>query len=338
MTTNTNVLYHQDGAIDEFIALMLLDTMPNVNLVGTVMVNADCIEGPAMDVQWQLQSFMGNTQIPAALSSATGWNPFPWEYREDCIKQSGINALRGYGPNLAWPPYPDGEELTRKALKKAGKEGYKLTLLVNGPLKALQMVLEKEPKLAAHIERVICMGGAIGIGGNLDPQTLPFQVANPLAEWNMFWDPKSVDWIFKNTDFEFVLFPLNVTNKASLAPYFLDRLGAQRKLYDWSEVAFESYALVRTQSFYSMWDVTAATWLTHPEFFVTKPMSIKIVTDGFYQGTLEEDPKGRKMTVVTDFAPVPAGQPAAVRLYDYVLEQFRRNSTQPKGKGKGKGK
>ena len=38
---------------------------------------ADCIDGPAMQTGWKLQSYIDRTDIPLTLSYARGWNPFP---------------------------------------------------------------------------------------------------------------------------------------------------------------------------------------------------------------------------------------------------------------------
>ena len=71
------VIYIQDGAVDEFMASLLLTTMPETNLLGVIMVNTDTIWNIAMDVQWKLLSLVNKTNIPVGLSSARGFNSFP---------------------------------------------------------------------------------------------------------------------------------------------------------------------------------------------------------------------------------------------------------------------
>jgi inosine-uridine nucleoside N-ribohydrolase len=46
---------------------VLLTVMPNIELRGIVIVNADCIAEPAMDAASQLQQFLGREDIPLAL-------------------------------------------------------------------------------------------------------------------------------------------------------------------------------------------------------------------------------------------------------------------------------
>ena len=81
------VLVH-DAAIDEYMSTILLTTMEDVVLDGIVIVNADCIYGPAMDAAWKIQQYIDGTDIPLSLSNARGFNAFPWPYRGDCVNRA----------------------------------------------------------------------------------------------------------------------------------------------------------------------------------------------------------------------------------------------------------
>jgi purine nucleosidase len=314
------VIFNHDGAIDEYMATVLLQTMEHVNCQGIIITNADCIAGPAMDTAWKIQSFMGKKNIPLALSNARGWNPFPYQYRYDCIRQGKIDALKNQG-SPDWPPYPSGEELIIKLLASAVEKKKPVTMLVNCPLTTLCNVLSKHPKLKRGIERLVWMGGAINVAGNLDPKTIPSEIANPKAEWNVFWDPSSAAWIFQNTSFPIILFPLDVTDQASITKEFMAALKAQSSKYKYSRLAYESYHLVVVggQSYYDMWDVVTTSYLAHPELFSDPvTMNLKIITEGFMQGSIRKvDSGGRHVSVILNLKD-PKG------FYDYILNQFKR--------------
>ena len=212
------VVFFSGGTIDDGLTFIVLTTMDEVNLQGVVVTNADCIANPAMELQWKISSYTQSTEIPVSLSDARVWNPFPWSYRDDCIRFSNVEALKSYGANPQWPPYPSGDELIEELLTRAIANDTPLTMLVTCPVTALSKVLAKNPKLAQGIERMIFMGGAIDVPGNLDPETIPKEIASSGGEWNIFWDPVSTEWIFNNTSFPIILFPLDVTNQAKLAP------------------------------------------------------------------------------------------------------------------------
>jgi len=314
------VLFNHDAAIDEFMAAVLLTTMKDVDYLGSVIMNADCIYNYAMQAQWKIQQYLGINQQknPITLSRARQWNPFPWQYRGDCIKENNIKCLSELDNNPAWPPYPDGDEFMTNQLKKALRRGEQLTLLVNCPMTTLRNVLEKNKKLTKAIGRLIWMGGAIYVEGNLDPTTIPSEVANPKAEWNAFCDPLAIDWIFKNTTFPITLFPLDVTNQAAITSGFMANLAFQAEKFKYSELAYQSYELVASEAFYDMWDVVTTCYIPHPEFFdKPKNMKLGIVTEDYWQGTLFEDSKGRNVDVVLNLAD-------ASGFYEYVLKQFRK--------------
>lgn len=312
------ILFNHDAAIDEFMAAVLLTTMQDKEYCGSVIMNADCIDNFAMQVLWKIQQFIHQPQYPVTLSRARQWNPFPWLYREDCIRESQIDVLQGIPDNDAWPPFPDGDHFMTKLLTEAIASGEKLTLLVNCPMTTLRNVLEQNRQLESGIERLIWMGGAINVDGNLDPTTIPPQVANKKAEWNAFCDPFAVDWVFQNTEFPIYLFPLDVTNQATIRREFMDQLAVNAEQFSYSKLAYQSYELVAAESFYDMWDVLTTCYIPHPEFFKpAETMSLAIVTDGFMQGTLEQTECGRSVNVLLDLA-----QPD--NFYEYVLEQFKR--------------
>jgi purine nucleosidase len=312
----SRVLLNHDAAIDEYMATILLTTMAGVDLQGIVVTNADCIAAPAMETAWKIQSFIGRTDIPLSLSHARGYNPFPWPYRSDCVKEGALNALQPYGPNPAWPPFLDGEEAMAGLLAASPDDS--VTMLVTCPMTTLYNVLTEDPELARKIRRMIWMGGAVNVLGNLDPATLPPAAANPYAEWNAFWDPYAVDWVFKNTRFPIVIFPLDVTNQAVISKPFQERLLIQGKTCRYSDLARQSYEIVAGESFYDMWDVVTACYVSRPDLFV-KPtaMKIEIVTAFPNQGALIQSPQGRDVEVVFELADKTG-------FYDYVLEQFRR--------------
>jgi len=168
----TPVVFLHDAAIDEFIASMLLTVMPGIDLLGIVVINADCIADPAMQASSRLMQFMNRAHIPVALSRARGWNAFPWPYRGDCVSFNELPSLKPYTPHVSTPP-PDGEALLAKLLDEAIQKHSPITLLMTGPMTPLVDVLGKNPLLAAGID---------GIRSQLKPPPPIDGIAYGLAE------------------------------------------------------------------------------------------------------------------------------------------------------------
>ncbi len=314
------VIYLHDGAIDEYVSYLLLSTMDSVDLKGVIIVNADCIDIPAVNTQWKFQQFTGQTDIPVALSRARGWNPFPWDFRKQCIQQGNVGLLNDYE---SAPGYPSGEKLLKKSLKRAIKNKEPVTLLVNCPLTPLYLVLSKNPELEKGIKRLIWMGGAINVPGNLgNPPAIPKQAANQEAEWNVFWDPSSTKWVFKNTSFPIIEFPLDITDNAKITKEFLTKLKKQGEKYKYSRLAFQSYSIITglsevNQAGYEMWDVLTTTFLEKPGLITnSSELKLDVITEGKKQGALVKKKKGRKVRVMFEFD--------HDSYYKYVLQKFKK--------------
>lgn len=313
------VLFIHDAAIDDFIATMLLVAMPHIDLKGIVIADADCIPQPGIDAANRLQQFIGRPDIPLALSESRGWNPFPWPYREDCVKFGELPILKPYHSTVPTPP-PSGDKLVAQLLEQALATGHKLTVLLTTGFTPLTDVIRARPQLVAGIERVVWMGGAIHVDGNLDPTTISPVVANKHAEWNVFWDPfaaqDGLDMIKEIHDF-----PLDITNHTPLSKPFMARLQAQGKQFSFSQLAFDAYSIVLPELFYDMWDVCATVFLARPDLYAPpQQMQLGVVQWGFEQGWLHQT-KGAKNTqhVYLDFKNLDG-------FYDYVATQLARSA------------
>jgi len=298
---------------------VLLTTMP-FNLLGVVIVNADCIDTAAMQADWKINSYINQQSMKVGLSRTRGWNPFPWPYREDCIKEGKIPALADIPDNPDWPPYPDGDAMLEEMLDCCEPGA---AVLITCPFTPLSDILKRRPELEKKIGQIIWMGGAIGVKGNLDPTTVPTPPWNPCAEWNAFWDPSSVDWIFRNTTCPIIEFPLDITNQAAITKEFMAKLDAQSQAgMTYSTLAYQSYELVDKESFYDMWDVVTTCWLVNDQYnFFEPPTTMNLSIDvelNATQGCIKESEGGREVQVLLNFASDGGQQ----RFYDYVASQF----------------
>ncbi|MCB0695943.1 MAG: nucleoside hydrolase, partial [Chitinophagaceae bacterium] len=307
------------AAIDDFVATAVLLTMPNIELQGIVVTNADCIATPAMNTSWRVSQFFGIEHIPLTLSDARGWNSFPWEYRADCINMGTIDILKPFSDNKSWPPYPSGEAMMTDLLIKAIEKKDPVTILCTGPVTTITNLVSNNPTLLEGINEIVWMGGAVDVPGNLDPATIPAAIANKHAEWNAFWDPFAVDIMFRL--FEKVrVFPLDITDQAKITPEFKARLLAQSE-YPYSKFVYQAYDLVKDQPFYEMWNTCATVFLSGRTDIYAEPETtpLDIVLWGFEQGWIRrtDKPTMHPQLVYQNFS-------NSDNFYDYVLEQLKR--------------
>jgi inosine-uridine nucleoside N-ribohydrolase len=312
------VVFIHDAAIDDFIATLLLVAMPDVDLKGIIVANADCIPEPAMEVCSRLNQFMGRPDMPLALSSARGWNPFPWPYRGDCVRFAEIPILRPYRSTLPEPP-PSGDDLLVTLLETAIAARQRLTVLLTTAFTPLTDVTSKRPDLIPALGEIVWMGGAIDVDGNLDPSTINPVVANKHAEWNVFFDPFAVHASLQSFR-DIKVFPLDITNHAAITPDFMNTLKTQGQQSTFSQLAYEGYSLVSDEKFYDMWDVCATCYLARPDLYAPAQRSpLSVVQWGFEQGWLQKTASGNPQNLFLSFAD-QAG------FYSYVTSQLARSA------------
>jgi len=313
------VVFIHGGAVDDYVAYLLLTTMDDIDLRGVVLTNTDSVADFAMQGQWRIQTLLGREDDAVGLSAARGWNPFPWLYRSDSVRLTDIEMLGTVEDNSEWPPYSSGDELLGKVLSQAVEDDEPITVLITCPMTTVSDLLREHPEYEEGIERLIWMGGAIEVNGNLDPSTIPTEVANPEAEWNVFWDPEGVDWIFENTSFPITVLPLDVTDQAKLTDEFKSELAQQAIDWEYSRLVDQAYGLTAAEPFYEMWNTAATAFVTRPDMYEDpRPMKLIVVTEGYSQGALREEDEGRSVEGVFNMADKDA-------FYEYVLGQFKRN-------------
>jgi purine nucleosidase len=283
------LVFIHDAAIDDFVATLVLQAMPEVDLKGVVIVNADCVPQPGIAVASQVNQFMGRPDLPLGLSAARGWNPFPWEYRQDCIALSKIPALQPFASTVPQTP-PSGDDMLIGLLETAVASGEPLTVLITTGFTTLTTALEARPELAAGVGQVVWMGGALNVPGNLDPKTVGPEVANPHAEWNVFWDPFAADAALARLQ-KVAVFPLDITDKEPVAAAFLARLKAQGPQHSFSQFAWEAYGLTAGEPYYDMWNVVATVWLAAPQLYgAPQKTALQVQAWGFDQGWMTAAP------------------------------------------------
>jgi len=184
-------------------------------------------------------------------------------------------------------------------------------------------ILVTNPELAGSIDKVVWMGGAIDVPGNLFPSILPEEYFGKKAEWNVFWDPQSVDWIFENTNFPIIEYPLDVTNKAHITDEFVAALKDQSSSHKYSELVYQMYSLItklskNNRATYEMWDVLTTCYLGNPGLF-DKPdvIKLKVLTEGVDQGALLKSDSGREVNVILEMRDIKG-------YYEYVLMKLKK--------------
>lgn len=302
------VLMDHDGGVDDYLATVLLMTMDHIQPLGIVVTPADCYIQPAVNATRKILDLIGCSHIPVAESTVRGINPFPPLYRRDAFIVDHLPILN-QNDTIQTPLLTEtGQEFIVRSLQTADQP---VTLMVTGPLTTVATVLNLAPNIAAKIEQIVWMGGAIHVPGNVEKSLEPGQDGS--AEWNAYWDPLAVHQIWQ-TQIPIVLCPLDLTNTVPVTSEFVYKLGKQRH-HPISDFAGQCYALVIPQDYY-FWDVLATTYLAHPEFFTWQDWETTVIPQGSSQGRIQVEAGAKRIRVLDTVD--------KTEYYSYLLHQWAR--------------
>jgi purine nucleosidase len=302
------VLLDHDGGVDDYLATMLLMTMDHIQPLGIVVTPADCYAEPAVSATRKILDLMKCSHIPVAQSTVRGINPFPRLYRRDSFVVDHLPILNQSETIRTALLAEPGQDFMIQVLREAPEP---VTLMVTGPLTTVATALEKAPNIEAKIQKIVWMGGALNVGGNVDKSWEPGQDGS--AEWNVYWDPISAARVWQ-TQIEIIMCPLDLTNNVPVTSDIVYKMGKQRQ-YPISDLAGQCYALVIPQDYY-FWDVLATAYLAHPEFYQLREWETEIITTGLSQGRTKIVSGGRKI-----YAMDTVDKEA---FYAYILQQWAR--------------
>ena len=302
------VLMDHDGAIDDFLSLILLMTMEEVEPIGIVVTPADCYIEAATSVSRKILDLMGCQDITVAKSTVKGINPFPADFRRDCTIIDHFPILNEKDAIATPLSETTGQKFIVRQLQNAPEPA---TLMVTGPLTTIAEAIAIEPKIIEKIAEIVWMGGALTVRGNV--QKAYALESDGTAEWNVFWDAISAKQIW-DTNISLTLCPLDLTNGVPVTTKFIRTLAKQRQ-YPISDLVGLCYSLAIPQDYYC-WDILATAYLARPELYRIEEKETDVITTGASQGRTIFKSGGKRIKVMTEVN--------KEEFYSYLLQQFAR--------------
>lgn len=255
-----------DPGIDDAAALALALFSPavDVRLIATVAGNVGIQKTTRNALR--LESFMG-TRVPVARGAAHPLGSRVIE-AEEVHGQSGLGGW-DYEDEAAdlLLDNPAGVAIWDELLASEAC-GTKATILTLGPLTNIALLLREHPDLPEHVERVICMGGAIHRGN-----------VGPLSEFNIAADALAAGLVVRSgLDLTFV--PLEIADSALLTAADQEVLAAASStgaaVAQMMGEYHSSFAFVEGKEVY---DPTAFACLVAPELFCVERCFLEVEGD-----------------------------------------------------------
>ncbi|HET9015970.1 MAG TPA: nucleoside hydrolase [Thermomicrobiaceae bacterium] len=198
----TAVLLDVDTGIDDAIAIALALRSPRLQVVGITTVAGNVTVDRTTDNTLRVLSWLGEDGVPVARGMA---GPLVRPLRDAAV----VHAESGLG-RFAPPPsgaVARGETAPEFMLRTVREHAPDLTLVCTGPLTNLAVALRLEPDLPRLVRRLVIMGGAFTVPGNV----------TPAAEFNIHVDPEAAA-VVARSELDATWIGLDVTHQVALSP------------------------------------------------------------------------------------------------------------------------
>lgn len=206
-----------DPGIDDALALMLLLSSPEVEILGITVVSGNVPAMLGAENVLKVLSWMNRTDIPVFLGEET---PLVRPY-VDAMDTHGKDGLgESFYPELVSPrPKEEAVRFLADTLTAARNASEKISILALGPLTNLARLCTDFPECLSGLDELISMGGSFRSHGN----------CSPVAEYNYWCDPHAAAIVYD----AFASFPqlsekkihmvgLDVTRRIVLTPDLLE--------------------------------------------------------------------------------------------------------------------
>ncbi|GAT18272.1 inosine-uridine preferring nucleoside hydrolase [Secundilactobacillus silagincola] len=291
-----NVYFDHDGNVDDLVSLLLLLQMPDVNLIGVGVIDADGYVDPASSASRKIIDRFGHEgRKPAtvAKSNSRPAHQFPKEWRLSAFSFDDFPILNEHGepktPLATKPAHLDMVD----AIKQSDTP---VTLVMTGPLTDLARALATDPTISDNIEQLFWMGGAMNSQGN---------VAEPgqdgTVEWNAYWDAQAVKKVW-DSPLKITMVGLDSTDQVPLTKELRTRWAKQRQ-YPALDLIGQGYSLVHSfeaNSTYYLWDVLTTLISNYPDLVDSIAVKSDVIDHAPSEGRTFITENGRDITFVTN--------------------------------------
>jgi purine nucleosidase len=254
-----------DPGIDDALALALAFSHPHISVRAVTTVAGNVAIEHVTQNALDLVSFFGAPETPVIRGAEC-----PME--RDAVRASvhGVTGLAGFQPPRSVHEAASGatDYLIDTVM---GSPEDEITLIAIGPLTNLALAVQKQPRIAQRVKRVVIMGGGRGVGN-----------MTPVAEFNVFADPHAAD-IVMTAGWEIVMLGLDVTWQSGITQAELDRIRHLDGPKAEAALAWiNHYVDGETNPAGpgpAVHDVCAVAWVADPSLFDVRPAYVRVETE-----------------------------------------------------------
>ena len=195
------VVIDTDPGVDDAIALLMALASPRLDVVGLTTTAGNVPIGPATRNALAILESVGRTDIPVARGATR-------PIRGRFAYARHVHSAEGLTHPLPPPQIRTSDTSAVQFLSETLRtHPGEVTLIALGPLTNLARLHRDQPSVLGLAKRVIVMGGAVGIPGNVTPH----------AEFNFYSDPTAARLVIESG------VPLSLIDMAPCLQVFLTR-------------------------------------------------------------------------------------------------------------------
>lgn len=252
------IIIDTDMAFDDCVAILYLLNHPGAEVLGITVTGAgEAHSEPGVDNALQLLAIAGQDSNGIVVAGGDdepmdGYHVFPDNWRKDVD-----NFF--YHPKVETAAKADSRHAVDFLIDELSSAEDKITLLVLGPLTNIAQAFEKNPDIKKNVEKIVIMGGAVHVPGNLIIPGHSDHLKNKYAEWNIYCDPLAAQIVVRS-GLPIYLVSLDGTNQIPVTSKFVERLRqnsrTRQSQFVLSGMDVKMWAI--REGHYYFWDVLAA--------------------------------------------------------------------------------
>lgn len=271
-----SVIVDTDVGSDDLLAIAFLLARKDVRVEALTVVNGLAHVRKGADNLLRLLELSGHPEIPVYLGAEKHLQStalFPDEWRRTADDLPGVTLP----PTKRTPAAQSAIAFLAHRLRPSEPP---VTVLALGPLTNLAQAFRSEPGAAARLQRLLIMGGAFHVPGNLGDGGA-YKTTNTTAEWNIFSDPLAAREVFRSGA-KIDIIPLDATSQVPIGPAFLKSVEAHAKtpLARFVLQVLNSERSMIEAGLYQAWDPLAAVALMDNAAVYWTPMSVEVRMNG----------------------------------------------------------
>lgn len=267
------VIIDTDPGVDDLAAIYLALASPELHVEALTTVYGNIEVETSTRNALSLLELAGRTDIPVYRGASKPLIRPPYFAKH-------IHGNNGFGGVEA--PHPSVTEAKGYAameiVRRCNEAPNEITILALAPVTNIALALSIDPGIAKKVKRIIVMGGAVRVAGNM----------SPVASFNLASDPEAARIMYQSGA-QIVQVGLDVCTKVRISQENLNRIRVsgtrpgdflleaaefRRKAY----IAAQQSSETETGVFFN--DVPAVAYALWPELFKVQPAFVSIETEG----------------------------------------------------------